>query len=119
MSIRRAVAVSGLIVLAAAPFAAQAEGSAKATQACIDAFVEAYVPEGHAVRVQTSEPAAGPLVYFVKQYTIALSAHYSRSGQEIAQARCVASRRGDVIVLDRPPVETYIAKADVRAAVLK
>ena len=118
MSIRSALAISGLIALAATPLAAQADGSGRATDACIAAFVETYVPEGRTVRVHKSEPAAGPLAYYTKQYTIALSAH-SASGVEIAQARCVASRRGDVIVLDRPLPETYVARADVKAAVVR
>ena len=112
MNIRKAVAASSLILLAATPWAAQA-GEGRATDSCIKAFVDNYVPAGHKVTVRKSGPVATPLTYFVRQYTIALSAQYA-SGQEIATARCVANPRGDVIVLDRPPVESYVAKADVK-----
>jgi hypothetical protein len=114
MSIRRAIALSGLILVSAAPFVARADATDKATDACIAAFVETYVPAGLKVHVQRDSHVAGPLDYFTKQYVIALSARFSRSGEEIAQARCIASARGDVIVLDRPAPETYIAKADVK-----
>ena len=114
MNISKAVAVSGLILVAAAPFAAQAGGMGKATDACVAAFVETYVPAGHKVRIQKGSYAGSPLEYSSKQYIVALSARFARSGQEIAQARCVASARGDVIVLDRPPPETYVARADVK-----
>lgn len=67
MTIRSALAIPGLIALAATPFAAQADGSGRATDACIAAFVETYVPEGRTVRVHKSELAPGPLGYFIKR----------------------------------------------------
>lgn len=112
MNIQKAVAVSALALLTAAPLTAMADSGRKATQACIQAFVDTYVPKGRTVRLHVVEPPESPLHAFPRQYTIALSARLARSGLELASARCVASPRGDVIVLDSPPLESYAAKAD-------
>lgn len=112
MNIRKVVTLSSLIALAAAPFVAQADGPEKATDACIQAFVDQYVPKGHTVRVHKKMPVPSNLDSYVRRYTIALSATLATSGTELASARCVVSSGGNVIVLDSPPVETYAANAD-------
>jgi len=112
MNIHKAVALSGLVALAAAPFVAQAGGPGKATDACIQAFVDQYVPKGHTVRVHKKMPVPSNLDSFVRRYTIALSATLATSGAELASARCVVSSGGEVIVLDSPPVASYAANAD-------
>jgi hypothetical protein len=121
MNIRKAIAVSGLLVLAATPFATHAGGADRALNACVSAFVDTYVPD-RIVRVRKVHPPAGVLDIRTNRsraYTIALSARGARSGELLAEARCVASGRGDVIVLDSPPAETYVAKADFSAVVAR
>jgi len=54
-----------------------------------------------------------------RQYTILLDARGKRSGELLAQASCVASRRGDVIVLESPAAPEQVAKADLRATLLR
>ena len=102
------------VALAAMPLAAPAQaGSDAAIDACVKSFVDAYLP-GHPVKlVNKQQPATGPLDthYAPRQYTIALAAYSAQSGDLLAQARCVASRRGDVIVLDSPPAAEYVARA--------
>lgn len=104
-----------LIALAAVPFAAQAQPSAEtALDACVKSFVATYLP-GHPVRqVSKRAPAPGFIesYYAPRQYTIALTAYGARSGNLLAQARCVANRSGSVIVLDSPPAGEYVARAD-------
>jgi hypothetical protein len=46
-----------------------------------------------------------------RKYTIALSARGLRSGEVLAEARCVADHEGIVLVLDQPPAD-YVAHAD-------
>lgn len=111
MSVRKPLAVLGVAILAATPFLAQASPITKATDACVQAFVDTYLPKAKKVRVRIVDGAATPLDYFPKRFTIALSAH-TRSGQELATARCVASGKGQVIVIDNPPPEEYMANAD-------
>ncbi|MFC4309609.1 hypothetical protein ACFPN2_11010 [Steroidobacter flavus] len=111
MSIHKPLAVVSLAILASTPFLAQASPLHKATDACVSAFVDTYLPNAKKVRIRVVDGAASPLDYFPKQFTIALSA-YTRSGQEVATARCVASNKGQVIVLDNPPPAEYVASAD-------
>ncbi|HKE96056.1 MAG TPA: hypothetical protein VKB34_17240 [Povalibacter sp.] len=103
MSIRIPIAVSGLALLAALPFAAYAGAGARAADACVDAFVSTYVPKDRAVRVRIVEPAASPVDFFARRYTFALSASL-HNGEEFVTARCVANARGEVVVLDNPVV---------------
>ena len=107
--------ILAVAALAAIPFTAPAQaGSDAALDACVKSFIDAYLP-GHPVKlVNKQEPATGPLdtYYAPRQYTIALTAYSARSGDLLAQARCVASRRGDVIVLDSPPAAEYVARAN-------
>lgn len=104
-----------LIALAAVPFASQAQpGADAAVDACVKSFADTYLP-GHPVKhVSKRAPAAGPIdtYYAPRRYTISLSAYGARSGDLLAQARCVASRKGVVIVLDSPPAGEYVARAD-------
>lgn len=111
MSIRKPLAILSVAILAATPFLAQASPIGKATDACVQAFVDTYLPQARKVRVRIVDGAPAPLDYFPKRFTIALSAH-TRSGQELATARCVASGKGQVIVLDNPLPEEYVATAD-------
>jgi hypothetical protein len=111
MSFHKPLALVGVAILASTPFLAQASPLHKATNACVSAFVDTYLSQARKVRVRVVDGAASPLDYFPKQFTIALSA-YTRSGKEVATARCVASNKGQVLVLDNPPVEEYLATAD-------
>jgi hypothetical protein len=112
MNIRKVITLSGLVALAAAPFVAHADGPGKATDACIQAFVDQYVPKGHTVHVRKKMVAPSNLDSYMRRYTIALSATLATSGTELASARCVVSSGGNVIVLDSPPLETYASTAD-------
>jgi hypothetical protein len=114
MNVRKIVTLSVLIALAAAPFASYADGADNAMNACVKTFLQTYLPD-RVVQVRKLAPAPGPLDVYAKRassYTIALTAHGARTRERLAEARCVADARGEVIVLDQPPVETYAANAD-------
>lgn len=121
MKARRTLVMIGTLVLAATPLATYA-GPRQALDACVKSFVETYVPKDRVVRVHKQQPPVTPLAILSDRkgtYTIALSARGARSGMEIAQARCVASTKGDVIVMDTPDVDLYIAKADYAVVVTR
>jgi hypothetical protein len=111
MSNKRWLATLGMLVLTAAPMASQADEARRALDACVQSFVETYLP-GRVVHLRKAQGTPGPLAHYEDTYTIALAAHGAKSGQLVAQARCVASRRGSVLVLDNPPPENYQANAD-------
>ena len=98
MSIRSRVFITGLVTLAA-PFAAQANGADRAADACIQAFVETYVPKDKQVQVRKLLAASGPTSLYSRRYTIDLSTRLTRDGDALT-ARCVASPEGRVITLD-------------------
>lgn len=114
MHTRIAVAISSLLVLAVAPVTSQAGRSDRAVDACVKAFVDTHVPKDRVVHV-VKEKSSSLTDRFDRRraYTIALKAEGTQSGKILAQARCVANVRGEVMVLDSPPPATYIAKADV------
>ena len=93
MNIRKVAAVSSLALLIAAPFAARADAEGKAADACVQAFVDAYLPKGHTVRVRKTGAAASPLNIYSRRYTVELTAH---RGDELVTARCVADGGGVV-----------------------
>jgi hypothetical protein len=106
--------ILALVALTALPFASHSRPGDAAVDACVKSFVDTYLP-GHPVRqVKKLAPPASPLdaFYAPRQYTIAMSAHGARSGELFAQARCVASRHGLVLVLDSPATDEYVARAD-------
>ncbi|HEY5810826.1 MAG TPA: hypothetical protein VIT67_22840 [Povalibacter sp.] len=113
----RKTSVLALMMIATLPSPSQAhESSAVAIDACVKSFSETYLA-GHRVRgVRKRSPAESPVAahYGQRQYTIALSAHGATSGDLIAQARCVVSREGAVLVLDSPPSVEYVSRADFR-----
>jgi len=104
MNIRKVFAISGLALLAAAPFAAHAGAAAKANDACIQAFVDAYLPKDSAVRVRKAGPSASPLRIYSRQYTLDLSANVTATGNELVTARCVANLNGEVLKLQNTTV---------------
>lgn len=110
---RIAIALSGLLVLASAPVTSQAGPADRAVNACVKAFVDTHVPKDRIVHVvKDRSPSLMDRFHRQRAYTIALTAQGSESGKVLAQARCVANVRGEVIVLDNPPPATYIAQAD-------
>jgi hypothetical protein len=117
MKIRRSLAGKSLVLaavlsLTAVPFAAQAGGDDRVLDACVSAFVDRYLPD-RKVTVRKQLPAPGPLDALARKdhYTILIDARGKLSGEQLAQAQCVASRRGDV--------PESIAKADFRATLLR
>jgi len=116
----KALALSALLSLSATPYAAQAAGIDRAVGACVSAFVDRYLPD-RTVSVRKLLPAPGPLDMLVREnhYTIVIDARSKRSGEQLAQASCVASRRGDVIILESPLSPQFVAKADFRATLLR
>lgn len=97
------------------PFASHAQsGSTAAVNACVKSFTEAYLPKYSVKRVRKDRSPVSPLEAFYKPstYTIALAAYGVHSGELLAQARCVASGKGVVVVLDTPPAGEYVARAD-------
>ena len=107
MNIRSLLAFSGLLALGAAPFTAHAYGSDTAADACMQAFVDTYLPKDRTVKLRRPSLSAGPTVTYTKRYTIDLSARLSRSGDELVAARCVATADGRVIEIAdlRAPVK--------------
>jgi hypothetical protein len=119
-SARKALSLAVLVGLAATPLATQAAGIDRALDACVSAFAERYLPD-RTVTVHKLIPADSPLLSMAheRQYTILLDARGKKSGDLLAQASCVASRRGDVIVLESPVNPERVAQADVRATLLR
>ena len=119
MKIRRVLAVSSLVLLTAAPFAAKADAQGRASDACIQAFVDAYLPQHAVVRVRKQGPASGPLRVYARQYTIALSAQLGGSEGGLITARCVANYSGEVLILDGQTIEKSGAKPGLVATRLR
>ena len=117
MSIRNVAAACGLIVMSATPFAAHAGGPDTAADACIQAFVDTYLPNATPMQIRTLSPVPGPLGVYIKKYTIDLSARLARGGEELVTARCIADANGRVIALDRQPPGD--ARGGIAAARLK
>jgi len=105
MNIRRVIAVSSLALFTAVPFTAMANAEANATDACIQAFIDAYLPKDSIVRVRKLGSAPGPLHIYARQYTVALSAQLGGSEGGLVTARCVANINGEVLSLDGPTIE--------------
>jgi hypothetical protein len=109
-----------LVLLAAAPLAGHAQnGPAAAVDACVKSFVDGYLQNHPVKQIKKYIPPASPIdaYYAPRKYTVALSAYSVRSGDLLAQARCVASNKGVVIVLDNPPADEYVARADFAVSV--
>lgn len=119
MKVRVGFTMLGALSLAAVPFASHA-GPNQAVDACVSSFIEAYIPKDRVVNVRRSSSTPSPLAARNSRrdkYTIALTAVGARSGKQLAQAKCVASARGEVIVLDSPADDNYVANADFTVAV--
>ncbi|HYJ42079.1 MAG TPA: hypothetical protein VEW08_14900 [Steroidobacteraceae bacterium] len=106
MKIRSPAAVFSLIALVATPFAAHANGSTRATDACIRAFVDSYLLKDRPMQVQKLSSVQGAQSFYGKRYTIALNARLASNGTELVTAQCVASTNGEVISLDLAPATT-------------
>lgn len=92
--------------------------AAHALDACVKSFVTGYLPDRVVRHVDKDQSTASAIQsFYVRKYTIALAAYGADSGTLIAQARCVASNRGHVIVLDNPPASEYVARADYAVTV--
>ena len=102
MKLRRLIAVPAMLALGATPFAAHAYGSDTAASACIQAFVDTYLPKDRTVQVRRLPPGHS-LGTYSRQFTNDLSARLSRSGNELVAARCVASAGGEVLELQSLP----------------
>lgn len=118
----RARGIFSAAVVAAAVLAtpaAHAAPSSAAVNACVDAFVDTYLSKQKVVRVRKPmEPLHSmSFIYSANKYTIALMARRNSDGEVLAQARCIASARGSVLVLDSPPIETYLSQASFSAIV--
>lgn len=111
MSARKSLVLCGVLALAAVPGASYADGAARAVNACVKSFVDTYLPD-RVVDVRKELPAPGPLDRYVSSYTVALTAYGKTTGAPVAQAQCVATRRGSVIVMDGAPSGDFVAKAD-------
>lgn len=117
MKLKHTVLAAALAL--AVPLASQAQTAhSAAVNACVKSFAESHLSKYSVKRVRKDRAAASPLEAFYKPstYTIALAAYGAESGQLIAHARCVASGKGVVLVLDNPPAEEYVARADVSVA---
>src|SRR5262245_23054861 len=102
MKSRSLVAISCLVALGVAPLAAQAHGPQKAANACIQAFVDNYLPKNQPVNVRKYVTSSNPLSMYATRYTIELSARRSRASDVLVSVRCVANSAGQVIALEGP-----------------
>jgi len=100
MNIRNVVAIASLAACAAVPFAAHAGASQRASDACVQAFVDKYLPADSRVRVRKSGQPAGPLQIYARQFTLDLSAYTETRGNGLVSVRCVANANGEVLSLD-------------------
>jgi hypothetical protein len=117
MAVRKILAGAVAMALSIAPFTTHASGADVAVNACVKSFIEANFKD-RMVRVRKDAYVPSPAFPHTRDtYSVALTARGARSGELIAQARCVASRRGTVIVLDSPDPSTYVAKADFAVTV--
>jgi len=116
----KSFALSALLSLTAIPLSSHAAGIDRAVDACVSAFVDRYLPD-RSVMIRKLLPAPGPLDVLSRRdnYTIAIDARSRHGGELLAQASCVASRRGDVIVLEDSTSPELVAKADLRATLLR
>ena len=107
-------AIATLIALGAAPLTSEAAtGPNAALDACVKSFVETYLPERKVRQVAKPVTNPNPLSLFsAREYTVVLSARGVESGDVIAEARCVASRHGIVVVLDSQVAAKHKQNAD-------
>ena len=103
MKIRPWVAAAGLIALGSAPFTAQAHGPQNAADACIQAFVDNYLPKNHPVKVRRQLAPSSLLGTYAHRYTIDLSARLAHGGDQLVTVRCTANSAGQIIALEGPP----------------
>lgn len=98
----------------AAPTTSDAKaGPAAALDACVKSFVQTYLPDRTVRHVDKAAYTPHPLSVFAKrEYTVLLSARGADSGTLIAEAQCVASRDGIVLVLDSAVAAHHQARAD-------
>lgn len=111
MNTRKALITCGMLALATVPCASYADGAERAVNACVKSFVDTYLPD-RVVQVHKQLPAPGPLDRYIGSYTIVLTAQGKTSAVQLAQAQCVANKRGDVIVMDSAPIAKSLSKAD-------
>jgi hypothetical protein len=118
--VRHTAVLAALAGMTATPVATQAAGVDRALDACVSAFVDRYLPD-RKVTVRKLVPSPGPLDVLAREnhHTIFIDARSKRTGEQLAQAACVASPRGDVIVLDSAVTADFVAKADFRATLLR
>jgi hypothetical protein len=111
MNTRKSLIMCGTLALAAVPCASYADSAERAVNACVKSFVDTYLPD-RVVHVRKQLPSPGPLDRYIDSYTIVLMAEGKTSAAPLAQAQCVANRRGDVIVMDGAPIAKSLSKAD-------
>lgn len=100
----------GLLALAV-PCASYADGAERAVNACVKSFVDTYLPN-RVVDLRKQLTSPGPLDRYAGSYTVVLTAKGKTSATQLAQAQCVANKRGDVIVMDGAPIAKSLSKAD-------
>lgn len=116
MSIKR-YSLAAIVLLAAAPYSSEAAGPEAAFNACTKAFVNTYLPNRIVRQQKTVDAAHSPLeLRYTRTYTIALRAVGATSHTVLAEARCIADKKGLVLVLDTPPTRDYLAQADYTAS---
>jgi hypothetical protein len=90
-----------------------------AFDSCVQAFTNTYLPKHPVRQVRTSAPQYPTTLTLAapRKYTIALSARGVQSNAVLAEARCVANENGIVLILDKPPLLSYLSQADFVATV--
>ena len=103
MKVRSLGWVTGLLATCMTALPVHADASVRATNTCVQAFVDTYLPKDQQIQVRTPSHAPNPLRAYARQITIELSARLSRSGTELVTARCIVSTSGELIALEGTP----------------
>lgn len=96
----RPILVVATLALLGSPLASRADAAAQAMDACVQAFVAAYLPKEQPVVVDKQNLVSGPLDAHTRTYRVVLIATGTTSGRQIAKSTCVAGRNGEVIALN-------------------
>ncbi len=105
-------ALAALVALSATPLASEAGASKTALDACVNSFVDTYLPDRTVHRVVVPTTIRPHTLYTARDYSVHLTAHGSKSGELVAEAFCIANRNGIVVVLESPVVAQHKARAD-------
>jgi hypothetical protein len=105
------VCLAAAAVVSLAPLAGQA-APARSLDTCIDAFVSQHLPSGHRIaQVRKVRPSRDAFDNFRSRFTYRVRANGVDTGEEIASATCVVSRKGELLAMRVEPSKVRFADA--------